>query len=503
LSKLDAADSQDELIKRRLEKLNKLIDKGINPYPYRFCRTHLSRQAVEDFQRLGSSGQQVAVAGRVMSIRQHGKAGFAHLQDPAGRIQIYVRQDTVGEEAFGIFKLLDIGDFLGATGGLFRTKTGEITVAASRIELLCKALRQLPIVKERYEDGQKIIYDQFSDKEQRYRQRYVDLVVNPEVKELFQCRFRIISTIRRFLDEQGFLEVETPVLQSTYGGAYARPFKTYHHALDIPLYLKISPELYLKRLIIGGMEKVYEISKNFRNEGIDRTHNPEFTMLEAYRAYADYNDMMELTEEIFERTAYEIHGRAKIRYQGEEIDLSRPWRRLRMVEALKQYADLDVEAMSDEQLLKLFQAHRLDVRGEPTRGLIINALFEELVEKKLIQPTFIISYPRETTPLCKADRENPAYIERFEPYVAGCEFGNAYSELNDPVLQRRLLEQQAQARQIDDEIPPMDNDFLRAIEYGMPPTAGLGLGIDRLVMLLTDQTSIRDVILFPQMRPES
>jgi lysyl-tRNA synthetase class 2 len=502
LCPLSPPDSQDELIRRRLEKLSKLRDEGVNPYPYSFCRTHLSRQVREDFQRLESSGQQVTIAGRVMSIRQHGKAGFAHLQDPAGRIQIYVRQDTLGE-AFAIFKLLDIGDFLGVVGKVFRTKTDEITVAASQIELLCKAIRQLPIVKEKDEEGKKTIYDQFSDKEQRYRQRYIDLIVNPEVKELFQCRFRIISTIRKLLDEQGFLEVETPVLQSTYGGAYARPFRTNHHALDISLYLKISPELYLKRLIIGGMERVYEISKNFRNEGIDRTHYPEFTMLEVYQAYADYNDMMELTEEIFERTACEICGKTQIQYQGEEIDLSRPWRRLRMVDALKQHADIDVEPMSDGQLLSLLRAHHLEVKGKSARGLIINALFEELVEEKLIQPTFIIGHPRETTPLCKSDRENPIYIERFEPFVAGCEFGNAYSELNDPLLQRELLEQQAQNRQIDDEIPPVDNDFLRAIEYGMPPTGGLGLGIDRLVMLMTNQTSIRDVILFPQMRPES
>lgn len=491
-----------DLTARRVEKLKRIRDKGIDPYPYHFRRTHLSSEIKGDFEALHSSGETVAIAGRVMSIRGHGKAGFAHLQDDTGKIQIYMRQDVMGEKSFAVYKLVDIGDFLGVTGKVFKTRTGEITVAAEEVKLLSKAIRQLPIVKERYQNGEKVVYDRFSDKEQRYRQRHIDLVVNPEVKEVFKARCKIISVIRHILDEHGFWEVETPILQPTYGGAYAHPFRTHHRALDAPLYLKISPELYLKRLIVGGLDKVYEISKNFRNEGIDRTHNPEFTMLEIYQAYADYNDMMELTEEIFEKTACEIQGTTKISYQGTEIELERPWRRLRMVDALKEYANVDVETLSDGELRDLAEAHDIEVKGRSSRGLIINALFEELVEEKLIQPTFIINYPRETTPLCKIDRTDPAYIERFEPFILGWEFGNAYSELNDPILQRELLEEQARGRQLDDEVPPMDEDFVRAIEYGMPPTGGLGLGIDRMVMLLTDQPSIRDVILFPQMRPE-
>jgi len=492
----------DDLISRRIHKIEKIREKGIDPYPHVFHRTHLSSTVKDNFEALQTSGQTVAVAGRVMSIRMHGRAGFAHIQDDGGRIQIYVRQDLIGEEIFSLFKLVDIGDFIGVIGGVFKTKTGEITVKAEKIQILSKAIRQLPIVKEKEDKGQKIVFDRFSDKEQRYRQRYVDLIVNPEVKDVFKTRSKIIAVLRRILDEHGFFEVETPVLQPTYGGAYARPFKTYHRTLNIPLYLKISPELYLKRLIVGGVDKVYEIGKNFRNEGIDRTHNPEFTMLEVYQAYADYNDMMALTEEIFERTALEIRGATEISYQGTRVDLRRPWRRLPMVDALKEYADLDVESLSDEELKGLVESKGLEIRGEFNRGLAIDALFESLAQGKIIQPTFIIDYPRETSPLCKSSRTNPRYIERFEPVIVGWEFGNAFTEMNDPILQRQLLEAQARTREVDDEIPPPDEDFVRAIEFGMPPTGGLGIGIDRLVMLLTDQASIRDVILFPQMRPE-
>jgi len=495
---------ESDLISQRLRKVQDLRERGVNPYPYRFKRTYLSADVIRDFERLKSSEETVSLAGRIMSIRMMGKASFSHIQDRAGRIQIYVRRDSVGDGAFETYKLLDIGDFIGVTGNVFRTRTGEITLEVKRLEVLCKAIRQLPIVKVKEEDGRKIVFDEFADKEQRYRRRYVDLVVNPDTAKIFETRSKIIRAVRRFLDERGFLEVETPTLQPVYGGANARPFVTHHNALDMRLYLRISPELYLKRLIVGGLERVYDLSKNFRNEGIDRIHNPEFTMLELYQAYADFNDMMELTEQLYRSVVLEVKGTTEIEYQGVRISFEVPWRRIRMTDALKEYAGIDVEGMDDRALLEVAKRNGIDVDGEPPRGMLIHELFEALVEDKLVQPTFVTHFPKETTPLCKVDRSDPRYIERFEPYINGWEMGNAYSELNDPVLQRELLERQSASRrlEIDDEKPPMDEDFVRALEYGMPPTGGLGLSIDRMVMLLTDQFSIRDVILFPQMRPE-
>ncbi|NOX89522.1 MAG: lysine--tRNA ligase [Calditrichaeota bacterium] len=489
-------------MKVRYEKLKKLREMGVNPYPYEYAQTHKSNTIKENFEELEE--QMVSVAGRMMSVRLMGKAAFCDIQDEQGRIQIYLRKNEIGEESFEIFKMLDIGDHIGIKGQVFKTRTGEISVFAKEFQLLAKSLRPLPIVKEKEEDGQRVVYDQFADKELRYRQRYVDLVVNPEVKEVFIKRTEIIRAIRRFLDERGFLEVETPILQPIYGGATARPFITYHNALDRKLYLRIANELYLKRLIVGGFDRVYEFAKDFRNEGMDRFHNPEFTLLELYVAYKDYRWMMNFVEELFAHVANKVHGTTKIHFNGHDIDLTPPWDRLTMYEAIEKFTGVDISNMDEKQLRETADKLKVEVAPEMGLGKIIDEIFGELVEPNLIQPTFIYDYPVEMSPLAKKHREKEGLVERFEPIIAGKEVANAFSELNDPVDQRRRFEEQLKLRERgDEEAQVMDDDFIRALEIGMPPTAGLGIGIDRMVMILTDQPSIRDVILFPQMRPEN
>jgi len=491
----------NQLILQRREKLKKLIDMGVNPYPYSFDRTHTSAEVKENFEQL--ENQIVAVAGRIMSNRRMGKAAFFHIQDQHGRIQIYLKKDVVGDFQFDVYKLLDIGDIVGIVGKVFKTRTGEISIFAEKLELLCKSLRPLPIVKEKIVDGEKITFDPFSDKELRYRQRYVDLIVNPEVREVFIRRSRIMTAMREFLNQRDYLEVETPILQPIYGGASARPFTTHHNALDMKLYLRIANELYLKRLIVGGFEGVYEFAKDFRNEGMDRFHNPEFTQMELYVAYKDYQWMMELTEQMISQVAERVLGTMKVTYQGQEIDLTPPWKRLPLFEGIKQFTGYDLSNADENELRQIARKLNVEVEDGWGSGKIIDEIFGEYVEPKLIQPTFITDYPLEMSPLAKKHRENPRLVERFEPIVAGKEIGNAFSELNDPLDQRQRFEEQMKLRaRGDEEAQVLDEDFLRALEYGMPPTAGLGIGIDRLTMLLTNQPSIRDVILFPHMRPE-
>jgi lysyl-tRNA synthetase class 2 len=474
---------------------------NVNPYPYEFDRTHTSTEIKENFLEL--EGKEVRVAGRIMANRLMGKAAFCDILDMNGRVQIFIKKDIVGETSFEVYKLLDIGDIIGVAGDVFQTRTGEISILVKELVVLCKALRPFPIAKEKEEDGKRVVYDSFSDKELRYRQRYVDLVVNPEVKDVFVKRSRIITAMREFLNEKGYLEVETPILQPIYGGASARPFVTDHNALKMNLYLRIANELYLKRLITGGFEGVYEFAKDFRNEGMDRFHNPEFTQMELYVAYRDYHWMMELTEQMISTIAQKVLGTMKITFQEHEIDLTPPWKRLPLFEGIKQYAGIDILNLSDKDLEEAADSLKITVEEGWGRGKIIDEIFGEYVEENLIQPTFITDHPIELSPLAKKHRDKVGLVERFEPVIAGKEIGNAFSELNDPADQRERFEEQARLRaKGDEEAQVMDEDFLRALEYGMPPTAGLGIGIDRLTMLLTDQSSIRDVILFPLMRPE-
>ena len=474
---------------------------GLNPYPYTFDQTHKSREIINTFEEF--EDKTVSIAGRLMAVRLMGKASFCHIQDEQGRIQAYIRKDTVGEETYRLFKILDIGDHVGIEGKVAKTRTGEVTIFAAKLELLSKSLRPLPIVKEKEEEGEKVVYDQFADKEMRYRQRYVDLVVNPDVKEVFLKRSGIISAIRAFLDTQEFLEVETPILQPIHGGAAARPFITHHNTLDRKLYLRIANELYLKRLIVGGFDRVYEFAKDFRNEGMDRFHNPEFTLLELYVAYKDYHWMMDFVEQLFIHTAQKVNGSTKLQFNGHEIELAAPWKRVSMFDAIKEYTGKDISQLDEEGLRKAAGELNVELSPEMGAGKIIDEIFGELVEPKLIQPTFIMDYPVEMSPLAKKHRSNPRLVERFEPIIGGKEVANAFSELNDPLDQRTRFENQMKLKERGDlEAQEMDEDYLRALEIGMPPTAGLGVGIDRLVMLFTGQQSIRDVLLFPQMRPE-
>ena len=487
------------LIKRRYEELEELKAKGVEQFAYSFNvnsdSDDIKKNYTEDTKR------EVSIAGRIMAIRRMGKASFAHIQDDKGKIQTYLKKDELGE-IYDAFRLMDIGDIIGVEGFVFKTKTGEISVHATSLKLLTKSLRPLPIPKETTdEQGNKVIHDQFVDKELRYRQRYVDLVVNPKVKDVFIKRSKIISSIRSFLDSNRYLEVETPALQPIYGGAAAKPFITHHNALDTKLYLRIADELYLKRLIVGGFNGVYEISKDFRNEGMDRTHNPEFTMMELYVPYKDYEWMMNFVEEMLEKVCLEVKGKLEIICEGKAINLSRPWKRISMVEALKEKTGLDILTAKYDQLKSYAIDNGIEVKqGKPKQ---VDEIFSELIQPELIQPTFIVDYPVELSPLAKQHRSKPGLVERFEGYVGGREICNAFSELNDPIDQRKRFEGQSKLREEgDEEAHQVDEDFLRALEYGMPPTAGLGVGIDRLVMLLTDQSSIRDVIFFPQMKPE-
>ena len=489
----------NSLIQIRIDKINDIRDEmGINPFPYRYDVTHYSTQIISDFDRYFNSQEDVSVAGRIMAVRVMGKASFCTIQDKDGRIQLYVSDANIGELHYNLFKKLDIGDIIGVKGKVKKTKVGEITVYIDELTLLTKNIRPLPIVKEK--DGE--IFDLFADKELRYRNRQVDFIVTPGVKDTFKKRIGIIKNVKRILDGKGYYEVETPILQPVYGGAAASPFISHHNALDINLYLRISLEPYLKRLIVGGFDRIYEIGKCFRNEGIDRTHNPEFTMLELYQAYGDYTDMMAIVEEIIVDTALLINGSTKVSFDAKEIELKTPWKKIKMTDAIKEYSGIDVNALNDEELKDAVKKHGGEIKGDFIRGLAINELFQVTVEHNLIQPTFITHQPLETTPLCKPDIGDERFLQRFELFINGTEFANAYSESNDPVFQRKTLYEQSLRREVDDESPPMDENFVQAIEAGMPPTGGMGVGIDRIVMLLTGETSIRDILLFPTMKPE-
>jgi lysyl-tRNA synthetase, class II len=489
----------------RLEKLEALRSAGVEPYAYRFDPTHSTVEALALLPEGAEEGPSVRIAGRIVSNRRMGKSSFAHVADRSGRIQTYFQLNVLGEEGYRILDLLDLGDWIGVEGTLFRTRTGEVTIRVERFDLLAKTVRPLPLGKEEVdpETGERRVYSGFADRELRYRLRYADLAVSPDVRRVFEVRASVIRSIRRFLDDRGFLEVETPILQPMYGGAAARPFVTHHNTLDMPLYLRIADELYLKRLIVGGFERVYEIGKDFRNEGMDRFHNPEFTMLEFYAAYLDYEDVMRLTEELLRTIVDEACGQGSVTYRDQEIDFSGSFRRLTMYDALREMGGVDVPALSDAELRERVKGLGVEGVEGLGRGKLIDELFGSLVEPKLIQPTFITDYPREMSPLAKEKRGEPDLTERFELIVAGKEIVNAYSELNDPFDQRDRLEGQAGLRERgDEEAHQLDEDFIRALEYGMPPTGGFGMGIDRLIMILTDQPSIRDVILFPTMRPE-
>ncbi len=489
------------LIQRRYEELEQLKSKGVEPFAYSFDVDSDSQSIKESYKE--DEQKDVSIAGRIMAIRRMGKASFAHIQDHTGRIQIYLKKDDIGDD-YDIFKLLDIGDIVGVQGYVFKTKTGEISIHTKALKVLSKTLRPLPIAKETTdEQGNKVIHDQFADKELRYRQRYVDLVVNPHIKDVFVKRSRIISALRKFLDSSGFLEVETPVLQPLYGGAAARPFTTHHNTLDVPFYLRIADELYLKRLIVGGFNGVYEISKDFRNEGMDRTHNPEFTMMELYVPYKDYNWMMDFVEKMIQFICNEVFGRYDFTYEGNKIDFSGRWERVSMVDSIKEKTGVDILSASVDELKTEAKKLGVDIKAVEGKAKLIDEIFSSAVQPELIQPTFVIDYPVELSPLAKVHRSRPGLVERFEGYVAGREISNAFSELNDPIDQRNRFEgQKKMMEEGDEEAHRIDEDFIRALEYGMPPTAGLGIGIDRLVMLLTDQSSIRDVIFFPQMKPE-
>ena len=492
-------EDQGKLINTRIEKINEIREMGINPFPYNYNVENFSQEIIDNFDNYFESEKKVSVAGRIMSVRVMGKAAFCSIQDQQGKIQLYVALKNIGEESYNLFKKMDIGDIIGVVGIVKKTKVGEITVYIDSFTLLTKSIRPLPIVKEK--DGE--TFDAFADKELRYRNRHVDLIVTKGVRETFEKRIKIIKNIKNILDAKDFLEVETPTLLPIYGGANASPFTTHHNTLDMKLYLRIAIEPYLKRLIVGGMDRIYEIGKCFRNEGMDRTHNPEFTMLELYQAYADYNDMMNITEELFESTCKELYGTTQVEFNGNVIDLKTPWKRLKMVDAIKEYAEIDVESLTDDEMKKLIENKGGKIKGEFIRGLAISEIFELYVEEQIIQPVFITHQPVETTPLCKPDYEDERFLQRFELFIAGNEYANAYSESNDPIFQRKTLHEQSLRRDVDEEASPMDENFVQAIETGMPPTGGLGLGIDRMVMLLTGERSIRDILLFPTMKPEN
>jgi len=475
------------IFEERQAKLDDIAARGINAYPYEYDAVHHSAGVKERFDALSESEETVSVAGRVMALRPHGKTAFANLRDLKGDIQVYFRKDELGDEKFALLGLLDVGDIIGVKGTVFKTRTEEITVKVSEFTLLTKSMRPLP---EKWHG--------LKDKETRYRQRYVDLFVNLDVRDTVIKRAGIIASMRRFLDGKGFIEVETPILQPIYGGASAQPFTTFHNALDMKLYLRIADELYLKRLLVGGLERVYEFCKDFRNEGVDKTHSPEFTMLELYQAYTDYNGMMDLFEEMIETVCMEVLGTTEVTYQGKTVSFTRPWKRITVEEAYRKYADIDIAGATDDELRAACarigegdwaNMSRLELSGE---------ILDHVVEPNLVEPTFLHDYPVETSPLAKRSRRDQKYTERFEPFAFGVEVGNAFSELNDPAEQRARFEEQKRLAGEEE----MDYDFLRSLEYGMPPAGGLGVGIDRVVMILTDSPSIRDVILFPPMRPE-
>ncbi len=500
--------SEQEIIRR--QERQQLLDLGIDPYPAAIYETDIAADEVTKRFKEGEQLEQVTIAGRLMSRRIMGSASFAELQDSTGRIQLYLKRDEIcPEEDKSLYntvfkKVLGIGDIIGVTGNVFETQSGEITINVKSLVVLSKALRPLPIVKETTdEQGNKVLHDAFLDPEQRYRQRYVDLIVNPGVRDTFVKRSQLINSLRSFLNYKGYLEVETPVLQPIYGGAAARPFKTHHNTLDMTLYLRIANELYLKRLIVGGFEGVYEFAKDFRNEGMSRFHNPEFTQVELYVAYKDYQWMMDLVEEMIEKAALDLHGTTRVRVGEHEIDFKRPWKRYTMFEAVQHFTDTDISGMDEKELRQTAKSLNISVDDSMGKGKLIDEIFGEKCEPHLIQPTFITDYPIEMSPLAKKHREKPDLVERFEAICNGKEICNAFSELNDPIDQRQRFEEQLElGKRGDDEAMVLDEDFLRALEYGMPPTAGLGVGIDRLCMIMTNSNSIQDVIFFPQMKPE-
>lgn len=482
----------NEQMQVRIDKMHKIEEHGWKPFGYRFLYTHRAADIAAQFDELSEKETEVKMAGRIMAIRGHGKTCFMDMQDKTGRIQVYVRKDVIGEENYALIKLMDIGDTVGITGTAFRTHMGELSIKANSVEMLSKSLRPLP---EKWHG--------LKDVETRYRQRYVDLIVNPEVRDTFVKRSQIIRSVREVLDSHDFLEVETPILNTIAGGAAARPFISYHNALDMQVYMRIAPELYLKRLIVGGMDRVYEMGRVFRNEGIDNRHNPEFTSVEIYQAFADYRDMMDLTEEVVVKTAEKVLGTTTINYEGTTIELASPWKRMSMIEAVKEYSGKDFTDVTDLEEARAI-AKELNVAIDPSFGIgkIINACFEEYVEDKLIQPTFITGHPKEISPLAKSNPENPEITDRFEAYIYGREICNGFTELNDPIDQKeRFLKQVEERANGDEEANMMDEDFVNALEYGLPPTGGLGIGIDRLVMFLTNSSTIRDVLFFPTMKP--
>ena len=491
MQELESQFNEQERLRR--EKLVQLQEEGKDPFDvYKVNRTHSSQQVKDNFEDL--EGKEVTVAGRIMSKRGQGKVVFSDIYDRDGKIQLFIKIDEVGEEALKQYKSNDLGDWVACTGEVFKTKTGEISIKAKEIELICKSLKPLP---EKWHG--------LKDPDLRYRQRYTDLIVNPEVKESFVVRSKIISSIRKILEEKGYLEVETPILNTISGGATAKPFITHHNALNIDMYLRIALELNLKRLIVGGFDKVYELGRVFRNEGMDIRHNPEFTELELYAAYQDYNDMMDLTEELFSKTAQEVLGTTKVNYQGQDIELAPGWRRITMIDSIKEVTGIDFnEINTDEEAVKLAKERGIEIPDatKETRGDVISLFFDEYVEETLIQPTFIYDYPVEISPLAKKSVKDKRMTERFEVFIAGREYGNAFSELNDPIDQYERFKKQVEAREAgDEEAGMMDEDYINALEIGLPPTGGLGIGVDRLVMLLTDSSSIRDALLFPTMKP--
>ncbi|MCH8934941.1 MAG: lysine--tRNA ligase [Gemmatimonadetes bacterium] len=484
----------------RREKLAALIERGIAPFGYRFERSHSAQEALEAYEEDGVEVS-VSTAGRIVSMRPHGKATFVHIGDRSGKIQLYFRRDVLGDDGYELLKLFDLSDFIGVRGSLFRTRTQEVTIKVEEFQLLTKALRPLPFGKEDAEGEQ---HGGLTDPEMRYRQRYVDLAVHADVREVFILRAQVVRLIRQFFDGRGFIEVETPILQPIYGGAAALPFVTNHRALDTRLYLRIADELYLKRCIVGGLDRVYEIGHDFRNEGIDRLHFPEFTMLEFYQAYADYNDMMDVLEELVSGIVEQVCGSLRIERFGKTFDFTRPWRRAGFVDLVRQHSGVDLATAEDGELRKRLRDRGEEAVDEWPRTKLIDEMFKTFVEPSLVQPTIVQDHPIEISPLAKPKRGNPRLAERFELLVNGHELANAFSELNDPDDQRRRFEEQAAAREAgDDEAHQIDEDFIRALEYGMPPTGGLGLGIDRFIMLLANRKSIRDVILFPTMRPKT
>jgi lysyl-tRNA synthetase class 2 len=489
-----ALTSGKKLIEDRLKKLDELRAEGVNPYPYKYDVTSNSEKIKCEYVHLSPeehAGEVVRVAGRIVLFRRMGKVAFLTLYDGEGKIQLYLRADDIGPK-YELLKKFDLGDFIGAEGEIFRTKMGEISVYVKDFEMLSKTMRPLP--------------DKFHgvhDQEIKYRKRYLDLIMNPSSKEVLHKRMLMTRYAREFMDLREFVEVETPILHPIYGGAAAKPFKTFHNELKMELFLRISPELYLKRLIVGGFSRVYDINKNFRNEGIDTTHNPEFTMLEAYQAYADYTDMMKLVEEMYEFASLKLNGTTKSTFKGQEIDFKVPWKRITMLEAIEEYAGIDASNMSKDELEDFVHKNRIEFNKDETWGNYVLAIFEHFCEDKFIQPTIVYDHPEESTPLCKRHKTDSRLIERFEPFCCGMELCNAYSELNDPIHQRKLLEDQArQLREGNEEANPVDEDFIEAIEHGMPPTGGIGIGLDRMAMLILGQESIRDVILFPTMKPE-